>query len=114
MSDPKPAKRIKASAEEWVELREAKLGPCRVCGTTAWPLGLHHLVSRGQGGDDLEDNLVPLCGSGTTGCHERVESRDPVACHELRKHLTEAEIAYVLEKRGEAYLDGRYPTGVPL
>ena len=40
---------------------------CRACGARA--TNTHHLVGRGQGGDDDVDNLIPLCGSGSDGCH---------------------------------------------
>lgn len=30
----------------------------------------------GSGGDDVGANLMRLCGSGTTGCHGKVEARD--------------------------------------
>lgn len=40
---------------------------CRACGERA--TNTHHLVGRGQGGDDDVDNLIPLCGSGSGGCH---------------------------------------------
>jgi hypothetical protein len=29
----------------------------------------HHLLGKGQSGDDDPANLIPLCGSGSTGCH---------------------------------------------
>lgn len=36
---------------------------------------LHHRLRKSRGGRLIEDafNLVPLCGSGTTGCHGDVE-----------------------------------------
>jgi hypothetical protein len=33
----------------------------------------HHRLDRGQGGPNLIDNLLHLCGSGTTGCHGYIE-----------------------------------------
>ena len=43
---------------------------CVVCGNRAqnW----HHRLNRSRGGLDDDTNLVPLCGTGTTGCHGRV------------------------------------------
>lgn len=37
---------------------------------------LHHRLPRGRGGTHTVENLVTLCGSGTSpnGCHEHVES----------------------------------------
>jgi hypothetical protein len=40
---------------------------CRACGARA--VNSHHLIGKGQGGDDDVDNLIPLCGSGSSGCH---------------------------------------------
>ena len=44
---------------------------CVICGGI--DISIHHILPRGQGGDDVWENLVPLCGSGTTGCHGGVE-----------------------------------------
>ncbi len=40
---------------------------CAACGGPA--SNAHHVLPKGRGGDDLYANLIPLCGSGTTGCH---------------------------------------------
>ena len=42
---------------------------CCACGRAA--TNAHHVVRRGSPhfGDDVVENLVPLCGSGTSGCH---------------------------------------------
>jgi 5-methylcytosine-specific restriction endonuclease McrA len=48
---------------------------CERCGkglTRESDHSLHHRVFRSRGGQDTVDNLVLLCGSGTTGCHEQV------------------------------------------
>lgn len=45
---------------------------CAICGNTG-VLSLHHISNKPR--DDLEGNLVMLCGSGTTGCHGLVESQ---------------------------------------
>lgn len=110
-SDPKDGPRIKASREEWKKLQAAKSGPCRVCGAAAYTgnTSLHHLVPRSGGGDDVEDNLVPLCGSGTTGCHGKIESRDKEASRRLRANLSKDEYEYVVRKKGWDWLDQRYP-----
>lgn len=106
--DWKPsAKRYRASASEWRTLRELKEGPCRVC-RVQWGTNLHHLVPRGLGGDDTADNLVPLCGSGTTGCHGLVEIHDDTACLRLGASLTTNERGYVISKKGAYYLSDRY------
>lgn len=109
--DPKPPKRYRATKKEWEDMRLAFRGAgCRVCGKP-WE-SLHHIVRRSQGGDDVLVNLAPLCGSGTTGCHGRLEARDPAARAALRANLTDANRWYITYKFGhgsEAWLDRAYP-----
>jgi hypothetical protein len=104
--------RYVASEKEWLALYEAKLGPCRVCGRGG-PAGigcsLHHLVPKSQLGDDVAGNLVPLCGSGTTGCHGHVENRSRFHRSILRGKLTEEERDYVIGRQGEGWFDRHYP-----
>jgi hypothetical protein len=102
---PRRTFRRRAGQDEWVILRGEKLAgrPCRVCGALGarWSRSLHHLVSRSLGGDDVADNLVALCGSGTTGCHGLIEARDGNALRQLAENLTDAEYAYCVGKLGE-------------
>jgi hypothetical protein len=100
--------RISEDREGWEDLRRAKLGPCRVCGATSG-ITLHHVISRSQLGDDVEFNLVPLCGSGVTGCHGRIEAGDKKTRCALRQSLTLDELAYVYGKKGPTWLDWAYP-----
>lgn len=52
-------------------IRSAKLifDECAACGAPA--TNIHHVVSKGSPhfGDDVRQNFVGICGSGTTGCH---------------------------------------------
>ena len=81
--DPRPPKRVKDSAlmkrlhQRWRE--------CCLCGTTGPHLSLHHVHRHPR--DDVEANLVMVCGSGTTGCHGRIEARDRVVGALLRDWL---------------------------
>lgn len=122
--DPKPARsaggigrpkskrprrfRTVASTSQWDLMREAKLGPCLVCLWTGaeqlLPSSLHHLVSKSLGGDDVEENLVSLCGDGTTGHHGLVEAWDGETCRALAAAVQQydgAAYAYGIEKLGE-------------
>jgi hypothetical protein len=53
---------------------------CVCCGRSivGQPYSLQHRKRRSQGGDSSPSNLVTVLGTGTTGCHERIDSRrDP-------------------------------------
>lgn len=97
-----------ASARQWQQIVAAKTGPCRVCvrpasnGHGFHVVTFHHLVPRSMGGDDVEDNIVPLCGDGTRGCHGAVTQRASGALHALDLSLSEAGRAYVVGKLGES------------
>lgn len=61
----------------------------------------HHGWKAGQGGDDVPANLFGVDGTGTTGCHGRLESNDPVALRLLGEHVLRARpdfIDYVVRK----------------
>jgi hypothetical protein len=109
--DPKPEKRARADQEEWVKIRKRKLEgwPCRVCDDKLAE-SLHHIVPKGGAnrGDDVPENLVPVCGDGTRGCHGLIEARDPWARSLLGQRLTNAERDYVIGKRGAAWLERNY------
>ncbi len=85
-----------AGPKRWAALRSEKLGPCRVCGDSD-PRELHHVVPRDFHGDDLADNLVPLC----AGCHRRVTANELAPCRVFCSNLTDAEYAYAVTKLGE-------------
>lgn len=57
---------------------ERSQGRCEACGAQRAD-GVHHRQPRSAGGTWSPANLLNLCGSGTTGCHGRVEAhRDPI------------------------------------
>lgn len=77
--------------------------PCVVCGDSASP-SQHHVLPRGQGGDDDDANLVTLCGSGTTGCHGLIEANDIDVRRELGAYIKANRpdvVAYVQGKLGK-------------
>jgi 5-methylcytosine-specific restriction endonuclease McrA len=93
------------SARTWQRIMDAKKGPCRVCkgATTHLPafqassVTWHHVIPRDFHGDDVRDNIVPLC----LTCHEHVTAMQPQACLALCASLTNAEYAYAIGKLGE-------------
>jgi 5-methylcytosine-specific restriction endonuclease McrA len=95
-----------ASPKQWQAIIEAKRGPCRVCALPETfvfrgPLEYHHLLARARGGDDVEDNIVPLHGI----CHGAVTAGLPAALRYVAESLTDAEYAYIVGKLGEGGME---------
>jgi hypothetical protein len=115
---PKPAPRPRkyrrkvASAKQWAAIAREKQGPCRVCcdpcrNGGAFPaVQLHHVVPRGSPwfGDDLAENIVPLC----LECHGWVTMRLWGAGRAVVETLTDAEYAYAVERGGESFFERCY------
>jgi 5-methylcytosine-specific restriction endonuclease McrA len=89
-----------ASPKQWQAIWEAKISgmSCRVCLDNYGPMEAHHLLSRAALGDDVVDNIVPLCAM----CHASVTTRDYVALRVLHERLLVKEKAYLVEKIGGA------------
>lgn len=103
--------RIVADKAQWERLRAAKLGPCYVCrwqGCEQTELSqLHHVVSRARLGDDVPENLVPVC----VIHHALVEAHDPVACRDLAAAIQQWDdpvYAYAVSRLGEDRWLARY------
>lgn len=96
--DPKPLKRHKASRKEWETIRLVKGTGCRVCGHSRFEL--HHLIGRDLGGDDVANNIVPLC----SHHHRLVEERREL----LGDRLLDAEKRYVRTIKGARFLERYY------
>ena len=101
-ADPKPQARHKADRLEWERIVRDKRGPCRVCvlpssnGSYWHQIELHHIVPRSRGGDDVAENIAPLC----RYCHGLVTAYDPDAQEALAKSLTDEEHEYIAAKLG--------------
>jgi 5-methylcytosine-specific restriction endonuclease McrA len=99
-----------ASPKQWQAIIAAKLGPCRVCGSSAdngklhGLVQFHHVVSRQDGGDDIADNIAPLCPS----CHSWVTMRAEATCAALLANLSDSEYTYMIERGGENYPERAY------
>jgi hypothetical protein len=95
-----------ASAKSWQKIWDAKRGPCRVCSDRSFTsvIDPHHLVRREDAGDDVPDNIVPLC----RGCHEALHKRAPAICRLLLSKLSDAEYAYMVQRGGEDYAERVY------
>jgi 5-methylcytosine-specific restriction endonuclease McrA len=105
-ADPKPAAR-RIDREAGVEKVRSE-GRCRICPAT-YGLTRHHLVPRSLGGDDSDDNLIPLC----FVCHDLYETqpKDQGPGKLIRRSLTKREVGYVLRRKGRVFLDRYYPPG---
>jgi hypothetical protein len=130
--DPKPARRI-VDLDAGYDKIEAE-GKCRAGGKPLATVrqGAHpmkslnraHLIGKGQRGDDTPNNLIPLGGSGTTGCHGIQTSRNVgMNCHgvvtsyeqvvaAIRKTMRPEERQYIIAKKSRAWLEQTYPTAV--
>jgi hypothetical protein len=123
MMDPKRRGRYVATPEEWVVLMRVVLGlqtgMC-ACGCRRLVHSFHHLLSKGQGGDDVLSNLAGLYGDGTRGCHGALTSGNPVIDLDgsriipaevragIGRRLREDQRAYVVNREGQWYLDKHY------
>ncbi len=83
-----------ATPKQWQAIQNAKQGPCRVCEAPP-PNELHHLVSRAALGDDVAENIVPLC----PVCHDAITCRDTAAMLLLDASLSDAEHAFRMAAR---------------
>ena len=104
-SHRKKYRRKVVSRASWERLRDEKGSACRICGqTNPAVLHLHHLVHRDDRGDDIADNLAPLCAD----CHRGVHLREPAHCRLLLTRLTDGEYAYMVQRGGEDYPERVY------
>lgn len=101
--DPKPTRRIRDPRQLGGGRAKTLLG-CRVCGA---PAEAHHLVPRSLGGDDVPDNIVPLCQT-HHGAFERGPDR-AAAGRLIRRALTDPELRYIAGRKGQVFLDRYYP-----
>jgi hypothetical protein len=128
--DWKPAARVVDSDVGWAKVESE--GACRACGKVLPTLrqGAHeiaslnraHLVGKGVRGDDVPQNIIPLGGSGSTGCHGIQTSRNGGSnCHgvktsyeqvvqAIRKTMRPEERQYIIAKKSRAWLEQTYPT----
>lgn len=100
-------RRIVASPKQWQAIVAEKQGPCRLCldpaanGRLYGRIEFHHLLSRARGGDDVAENIIPLC----PGCHEHVTRNRVYALRALARVLTPAEVAYLVAALGEGAIE---------
>jgi len=93
--DPKRGPRVRD--KQLLQELHLRWRECALCGATD-PLSLHHINNKPR--DDVEPNLVMLCGDGVRGCHGLIEGQDG--------STVKALATYLLEKRPDtvAYFMG--------
>lgn len=101
-SERRHARKV-ASKGRWQQIADAKQGPCRVTGA-APPNDLAHLISRAQGGPDVEWNIVPL----SREAHTLFDQRDAATCRIVCESLTDEEYAGLVEHAGENVFEARF------
>lgn len=84
---------------------------CRVTGLTDEGniIDPHHLVPRSQGGDDVEANIVPLNRRVHDALHHSNGDTRRRARVMVRRVMRQDEVAYVVGRKGQAWLDAQYP-----
>lgn len=107
---PKPQKRIKNSTA--VHAKALMDRWCR-CGCGRPATDGAHILGRGQGGDDVEDNVVGLYHE----CHMAIHNGDRDVARQVGAALDETEIDYVIGKLGFEpgwkFLEDTYERGAP-
>lgn len=94
--DPKPAARIVDKDAQPLDATPLRLG-CPLCHRQHVTLSRHHVVPKGQGGDDLPENLVWVCGHGTAGCHGVLTHRNRDGFTGLMFEQVAARLLYYLD-----------------
>lgn len=97
-SDPKPEPRVQNPAL----LRELHFlwKECALCHDT-WPLSLHHISKHPR--DDIQGNLVMLCGDGVQGCHGKIEAHVHETLRALGRYILGERpdtISYLYDRMG--------------
>lgn len=97
-SDPKPVKRIRDSSVydefhlyNWT---------CVACSWENRTVEAHHVLSRAQGGDDVMDNLVPLCRSCHRAYHNGNRAPRRMIARFLRSEAGSEHSSYLIGKLG--------------
>lgn len=114
-ADHKPPKRIKDP--ELLKQLHLRWQECVLCQGTQYTegrLSLHHIHKHPR--DDLQANLVMLCGDGTRGCHGKIEAHDEESKRRLGSHIAMYRfdtMDYLAEKLGgdEAMTEWMYQNG---
>jgi hypothetical protein len=96
-----------ASPKQWQAIIASKGRSCRCLRPTSlcesW-IEYHHVVARDHDGDDVADNIVPVCHRH----HMAITARWPEVVKTLLANLSDAEYAYMIQRGGEDYPERAY------
>lgn len=77
----------------------------------------HHIIFKSQGGDDLVENVAPLCTDCHILFHRMVGEEFELVARPIGKWFTEDTLVYVMRKKGvgpgQYYLRDKYFRGTP-
>lgn len=116
---PKPAKRVRLARRPWKRLRDRVCATGRCVGCTLYRgpewLDAHHVYGRDLGGDDVVENLVPLCRTCHDDLHDHAPGWELIAAR-IRRVVADshAMLLYLVRKLGtvdaaRVFLDRYYP-----
>jgi hypothetical protein len=119
--DPKPAARIVNPNVQPLDALPLRDGRCPLCRRRLVFFSRHHVLPKGQSGDDVPENTVWTCGDGTRGCHGVLTHRnrdgesgrtfEEVAADLLRYLDTQPLVrAYAEGKKYPGWLEDYYAT----
>lgn len=104
----------RATAAEWTELQRTCGYGCASCGSATYT-ELAHVVDRSDGGDDVAQNLLRLCGDfGDCKLHAKRHrpgsQDDPLLIrHKMRRAMSPENVAYGVGFYGPERFDDLYP-----
>lgn len=110
---PKPEPRLRLSQHSWKRLRDKVAGGKRCVAGACSAQDAHHVFPRDLGGDDVEENLLPLCRLHHGIYTDRSRGWELVAkaCRDALEHRHRL---YLVKKLGgveqaRSFLDRHYP-----
>ena len=81
---------MKLTEEEYETVIGKTDGKCGLCGNYNKHLEIHHLITKGSGGSDLVDNLIPLC----SNCH----TQNAKSAHRCNATLKWLQAKYIIDR----------------
>ena len=103
--DPKPLKAVK-DRYVFVLFHDQKPSCLACTNQPGFKVDAHHLISRAQGGDDVLNNLIPLCVSCHRAYHNGNQAARRSVARFLRSDAGSDHCAYLISKLGPFAAEG--------